>query len=163
MYLLPFNHPDFPPTDNGWKFFVNCDDDKGEVSSFLDAVDQVGPALFDDIWVYASKLAQLGTQWKRLIPDAVRLHDVGKVSLRHESGNHFTETVWEFKHGRIRILWCYAGDNKAILFGHTLLKTKGKITKADLHPVEVAMQSYITAVESGNLKIVGESDNEQAH
>lgn len=161
MYLLPFNHPDYPPdSDECWKFFITCDDPDGDVADFLDAMETVGGA-FEEAWVYASKLALSGKAWKTLIPDAKRFHDVGEVKCKRGTGKHETHKVWMFKHGRVRILWCYAGPQRVMLFGQTLLKNQNKIDPADIDLVGKEMQRYFTALDTAKIDIAGGEDNEQ--
>lgn len=161
MYILPFNHPDHPvhKGDDCWKFFIICEDREGEQSDFLDAMESVGPE-FDDALRHVSKLATTGLPWKSLIPDARRFHDVGKVKLKRGSGKHETETVWSFKHGNVRILWCYAGPKKVILFGQTFFKDQRKLAEADIKIVQREMQRYITALDTGHILIAGGKENE---
>lgn len=161
MYLLPFNHPSFPCTKDGWKFFITCEDKDGEVADFIDAMEHAGSS-FDDAWIHTSKLAQSGKPWKTLIPDAKKFHDVGKVKIKRASGKHEEHTVWSFKHGRIRILWCYAGPNKVMLFGNTIYKDQNTIDPADVTIVGNELKRYFTALDTGKLKIAGGKDNEQA-
>lgn len=160
MYILPFNHPEHPVHQGQcWKFFIICEDKNGEESAFLDAMDAVGSE-FDDAWRHFSKLASSGMPWKSLIPDSGRLHHVGEVKYKRVSGKHETETVWSFKHGDVRILWCYAGPNKVILFGQTLYKDQRKIPVADIDIVQREMQRYITALDKGQITIAGGKKNE---
>lgn len=160
MYLLPFNHPEFPPKDDGWKFFIVCEDKDGNVSRFMDAMDAAGET-FDLAWRHVSNLAQQGKPWKTLIPDAKRFHDVGKVKIRRKSGKTEQETVWSFKHARIRILWCYAGSaRKVMLFGHTLWKDQNEIADADVELVGKELQRYFDELDAGTITIAGGDENE---
>lgn len=165
MYLLPFHAPEIPPDPlNGWKFFIVCDDEEGERSSFFDAMDALGEeraADFATMVTHFSKLALDSRPWEVKIPDKKRMHDVGEISLKHANGACYSDKVWSFKHSNLRILWCYGGAQRIILFGHVLAKDQPKIDPIDVELVEDLMQKYVVAYETGQIRIAGGEENEQ--
>lgn len=166
MYLLPFHHPDEPnPPDNGWKFFVVCKDKDGEQSDFIDEIEALGENRLVDFYAMLLQLTRLactGKPWEVIIPDKKRMHDVGEFTLKHIDGKTEQAKVWEFKHADIRILWCYGGKGRIILFGRALLKDQKKINPADVKCVGKIRNSYQEAFEKGQINIAGGEENEQA-
>ncbi len=165
MFLLPFNHPDEPtPRENSWKFFIVCDDKDGEKSKFIDQIEALGENRagdFTKMLKYLTRLASYGKPWEAVIQDKRKMHYVGEFVLHHTDGKAESEKVWEFKHGDIRILWCYGGKGKIILFGCVLLKDQKKIDKADVEYVGKLKNSYQMAYEKGQVIVAGDKTNEQ--
>lgn len=168
MFLLPLSDPDGPSLAGAeaWKFFVVCDDPRGEKSDFLDAVEALGtqgePA-FAQLLSMLTKLAVSGRPWKALLPDAKRFHEVGEITFRRADGQIESEKVWSFKQGKkLRLLWCYGGKGKVILFGHTMMKNQNTVDPSDVAKVKAVMQDYVLAQDRGQISIAGGVKNEQA-
>lgn len=166
VYVLPFHPSDYPPKKHGWKFFIVCKDKMGEESDFFDAIDALGEARESDVLVMLEKyaiLAASGEPWQKLFPDRRKMHHVGEFNLNNLDGSFSKEKVWEFKHADLRVLWCYGGPNKIIIFGHVLAKDQNKIDPADVKTVQKVMQAYTTALQQGTIQVAGGEENEQAH
>lgn len=166
MYLLPLHHPDEPaPPDSGWKFFIVCKDKDGNQSNFIDQIEALGENRSGDFYamlLHLTRLAGQGKPWQDVFPDKRRMHYVGEFTLKHTNGRNEQEKVWEFKHGDIRILWCYGGKGKIILFGGTLVKDQKKIDPSNIMQVGKAKNEYQAALENGRIKIAGGEENERA-
>ncbi|MFH1493768.1 MAG: hypothetical protein ABIG70_03105 [Pseudomonadota bacterium] len=166
MYLLPLYHPEEPtPDDRGWKFFIICNDKDGNESEFLNEIAGLGENRIDDFYsmlLQLTRLARQGKPWEVVIPDKKRMHDVGEFTLHHVSGKTNKEKVWEFRHADLRILWCYGGPGRIIVFGRILSKDQKKINQADVSNTGTVMNAYQTAYENGQIQIAGGEQNERA-
>lgn len=131
---------------------------------FLDAIDALDVSRsgdFDALLRKHSKLAALGEPWENTIKEARKMHHVGEITLQHNTGKQTVEKVWEFKHADLRILWCYGGPGRVILFANTFSKDQRKIDKSAIDLVEKEMQRFTSARESGKLRIAGGKENER--
>lgn len=160
MYLLPIKHPeeDFPETDCWQPYAISADED-GDQCDFLDEIRALDQAYVDDFFAWLLHFLRLckahpKRPMKELIRDSKKLHEVGSIRLESSPGVTQFETVWQFTHGRLRILWCYASDGRILILGRILLKKTQKTKKSDLEAVQKALQKYLDATGSGLLKIV---------
>ncbi len=168
MFLIPIHHPDepFPDTDC-WMTYAISADKEGEQCDLLKQVESLDQSYVDDFFAWLLHFQRLCTAhpkrpMKELIRDSRKLHDVGTAQLTTSPGCSTTETVWQFTHGRIRVMWCYAGDGRILLLGRVLVKKAQKTSKSDVKIVEKAMQAYLSAKFNGALTIVSGDENEQA-
>lgn len=167
MFLIPIRHPDepFPETDC-WQAYALSADKEGEQCDLLNQVMALDSSYVADFFAWLLHFQRLCTAhpkrpMKELIRDSKKFHDVGTVSLKAGQGVTTSETVWQFTHGRIRVMWCYAGDGRILILGRVLIKKTQKTRKADVKVVEAAMQAYLDAKEAGVLEIVPGDENEQ--
>lgn len=165
IYLLPMEHQEEPPPpQNVWRLFSPCRDEAGEEGHLLDAIDDLGDNMqeaLDHLLRHITKLAATGKPWKELIPDADDLHDVGDAKIKLPSGRTVSEKIWQFRHGQMRLLWCYGHGKQVVILTHAMAKSSKKIKKADLEAAEQVMKEYFCALENGQIKIIGDDDHER--
>lgn len=167
MFLIPIRHPDepFPDTDC-WQAYAISADKEGEQCDLWSQVEALDQSYVEDFFAWLLHFQRLCTAhpkgpMKELIRDSKKLHDVGTAQLTTSPGCSTTETVWQFTHGRIRVMWCYAGDGRILILGRVLIKKTQRTKKSDVKVVEKAMQAYLNAKYKGVLKIASGDEDEQ--
>lgn len=160
MYLFPIRHPDEPfPDDDCWQPYALSEDEDGERCDLRNQIAGLDQAYIDDFFAWLRHFQKLCTahpqrHMKDLIRDSKKFHSVGAVSVESLPGVKTEVNVWQFTHGRIRVMWCYAGDGRILLLGRVLIKKQQKTKKSDVQVVEKAMQAYLDAKRDGVLKIL---------
>lgn len=161
MFLIPIRHSDEPtPRADSWRTYALSADEEGNRCDFLNQLFSLDQADVRDFFAWLLHFQRLCAAHpkrplKELIKDSDKLHSVGTAKL-HTGGATTQETVWQFTHGRIRVLWCYGGDGRIVLLGRVLIKKQQKTKRADVKMVEKAMQQYFDAKTAGTLKIAGD-------
>lgn len=152
--------------------YALSEDEEGEKCEFLDMLEELDESFSEDFFAWLLHFKKLCAAHPKqriesFVKDRATLHDVGKVDVRVTSARGKTKieqhTIWQFRYHDLRVMWCYAGDDRSILLGNLVVKKKQKTKRSDVEKVGKALQILMDGRADGTLKVVViESDDEQA-
>lgn len=62
-------------------------------------------------------------------------------------------TIWQFRRGRLRILWFYGEDGRVIICSHGFFKNTQKTPKHEVRRAEAARAAYLAAKLANQISI----------
>jgi len=90
----------------------------------------------------------------------VRLEETARQgpSSRSEICRKLSQEVWEFREGRVRVLWFYGEEPEIIICSHGFFKSSQKTPRSEVRRAIASRKRYFAALARGEIEILSEED-----